>query len=76
MQIARDWTDFWGFDGYFRCLCDIFGGIDGEGINKLENEDTFMSQRRYLHKMACLFSKKRHAINMKAAYFHTGYDLI
>ena len=50
MQIARDWTGFWGFDGYFRCLFDIFGGVDGEGINKLKNEDTFMSQQRYLHK--------------------------
>ena len=50
VQIARDWTGFWGFDGYFRCLFDIFGGVDGEGINKLKNEDTFMSQQRYLHK--------------------------
>ena len=31
MQIARDWTGFWGFDGYFRCLFDIFRGMDGEG---------------------------------------------
>ena len=49
-QIARDWTGFWGFDGYFMCLCDILGGMDGEGINKLINEGTFMSQQRYLHK--------------------------
>ena len=51
MQIARDWTGFWGFDGYFRCLCDILGVMDGEGINKLINEGTFMSQRRYLRKI-------------------------
>ena len=50
VQIARDWTDFWEFDGYFRCLFDSLGGMDGEGINKLKNEDTFMSQQRYLHK--------------------------
>ena len=31
VQIARDWTGFWGFDGYFRCLCDIFEGMGGEG---------------------------------------------
>ena len=31
MQIARDWTGFWGFDGHFRCLCDIFEGMGGEG---------------------------------------------
>ena len=30
VQIARDWTGFWRFDGYFMCLCDIFGGMDGE----------------------------------------------
>ena len=30
VQIARDWTGFWRFDGYFRRLCDIFGGMDGE----------------------------------------------
>ena len=50
VQIARDWTGFWRFDGYFMCLFDILGVIDGEGMNKLKNEDTFMSQRRYLHK--------------------------
>ena len=49
VQIARDWTDFWGFDGYFRCLFDIFGGVDGEGINKLINEGTSMSQLRFTH---------------------------
>ena len=31
VQIAMDWTGFWGFDGYFMCLFDIFGGMDGEG---------------------------------------------
>ena len=25
VQIARDWTGFWGFDGYFMYPCDIFG---------------------------------------------------
>ena len=30
VQIARDWTGFWGFDGYFRCLFDILGIMDGE----------------------------------------------
>ena len=50
VQIARDWTGFWGFDGYFMCLCDILGVIDGEGINKLKHEDIFISQQRYLHK--------------------------
>ena len=30
MQIARDWTGFWGFDGCFRCLFDILGIMDGE----------------------------------------------
>ena len=28
VQIARDWTGFWGFDGCFRCICDIFGGYE------------------------------------------------
>ena len=49
VQIARDWTGFWGFDGYFRCLFDILGVMDGEGINKLINEGTFMSQLRFTH---------------------------
>ena len=49
VQIASDWTVFGGFDGYFRCLFDIFGGMDGEGINKLINEGTSMSQLRCTH---------------------------
>ena len=31
------------------CLCDIFGVMDGESINKLINEGTFMSQLRFTH---------------------------